>query len=151
MKLASATLGVIVTLLAVPSPSAAQNLTFSITPSGFTYPSADPDSSPVVTSPQLLIAYKIAGAPHGTWAITIQAQSDLLSGSSSIPAGNISWTASPAPFANGTLSTTAQTLASGSGNVTSTTYAYLTLSLKNLWTYTPGTYSHTIVFTLSAQ
>ena len=52
---------------------------------------------------------------------------------------------------NGTLSTSARTLASGAGNVTSVDYANLTLNLKNLWTYATGTYSQTIVFTLSVQ
>jgi hypothetical protein len=99
----------------------------------------------------LRIGYKISGAPHGTWTITIQAQSDLLTGLSSIPAGNVSWTATPAPFTSGTLSTSAQTLATGAGNVTTIAYANLTFNLKNLWTYATGTYSHTIVFTLSAQ
>ena len=38
-------------LVALASPSAAQNLTFTVTPPAFTYPSGDPDSSPVVSSP----------------------------------------------------------------------------------------------------
>ncbi len=140
-----------VAIAALALPAAAQNLTFSVTPSSFTYPSADPDSSPVVTSPTLLVGYKISGAPHGNWTITVQAQSDLVSGSSSIPASNVTWTAAPAPFVSGTLTTSAQTLATGSGNVTSITYANLVFNLKNLWNYATGTYSHTIVFTLSAQ
>lgn len=151
MNLVRLSLWTALALVALASPSAAQNLRFSVTPSAFTYPSGDPDSSPVVSSPTLLIGYKITGAPHGHWSITIQAQDDLASGLSSIPAGNVSWTATPAPFVNGTLSTSAQTLASGAGNVTSITYANLTLNLKNLWTYATGTYSHTIVFTLSSQ
>jgi hypothetical protein len=151
MKLLSAGLVTAIALVALASPAAAQIINFSVNPSTFTYPSADPDSSPVVKSPTLLIAYKLSGRPRAHWTVTIQAQSDLLSGTSSIPAGNVSWTATPAPFVNGTLSTSAQTLAAGTGNITTTKYANLTFSLKNLWTYAIGTYSHTVVFTLSAQ
>jgi hypothetical protein len=150
MKLVRAILGATIVLLAMPSPSAAQTVTFSVTPSTFTYPSASPDSSPVVTSPQLTLSYRVSNNSGGTWTISIQAQTGLVSGSSSIPAGNITWTATPAPFVNGTLSTNAQTLAQGSGNAFPTKSGYLTFSLKNLWTYAAGTYSHTVVFTLSA-
>jgi len=150
MKLVLAILGATIALAAIPSPSAAQTVTFSVTPSTFTYPSASPDTSPVVTGPQLTLSYKVTGNGGSPWTITVQAQTDLVGGSSSIPAGNVTWTATPAPFVNGTLSTTAQTLAQGTGNVSSTKYGYLTFSLKNLWTYAAGTYSHTVVFTFSA-
>ncbi len=151
MKLVRAISGLILVLLATSSPAAAQNITFSITPSSFTYPSANPDMSPVVTSPPLTIAYKLSGWPGLPWAITIQADTNLNSPTSSIPAGNITWTATPSPFVNGTLSTTAQTLAHGTGNITSTRYGYLTFSLKNLWSYPAGTYSHTVSVIFSAQ
>lgn len=150
MNSVRAALAVTIVLLAMPSPCTAQTVTLSITPSTFTYPSASPDQSPVVTSPQLTISYRITGNAGTPWTLTTYAQTDLLSGSSSIPAGNITWTATPAPFVSGTLSTSAQTVAQGVGNVSSTRHGYLTFSLKNLWTYAAGTYSHTVVFTLAA-
>ena len=151
MRLVRPVLAAALVLLALPLPAAAQNITLSVSPSSFTYPSANPDSSPVVTSPQLTITYKLSGWPGLPWTISVRAQTDMLSGSSSIPAGNVSWTATPAPFVNGTLSTTAQTLAQGIGNVTTTRHGYLTFSLQNLWSYPNGIYSHLIVFTFSAQ
>lgn len=150
MKPSRVALGLAVVLLALPSAAAAQRITFSVSPPSFTYPSADPDSSPTVSSPQLTISYRLRNWSGRSWTITVQAQTDLVSGSSSIPAGNISWTATPAPFVTGTLSTTARTLASGTGNVTPTRYGYLTFSLMNLWSYPTGTYSHTVLFTFSA-
>jgi hypothetical protein len=150
MKLVRDILGATIVLLALPALSAAQTLTFSVSPSSFTYPSGDPDTTPVVTSPQLTISYRVSGNSGHAWTISIQAQTGLVSGSSSIPAGNITWTATPAPFVNGTLSTSAQTLAQGSGNAFPTKYGYLTFRLTNSWTYAAGTYSHTVIFTLSA-
>jgi hypothetical protein len=150
MKQVLAIIGATLVLVAASSPSAAQGITLSVSPSTFTYPSASPDTSPVVTSPQLTLSYRVTGNGGRAWTITVQAQTDLVSGSSSIPAGNVTWTATPAPFVNGTLSTTAQTLAQGSGTVSTTKFGYLTFNLKNLWTYAAGTYSHTVVFTFSA-
>jgi hypothetical protein len=150
MRLARTSVGTLLVLLALALPAGAQSITFSVSPSSFTYPSADPDSSATVNSPQVTLRYRLTGWSGRSWAITVQAQTDLQSGASSIPAGNISWTASPAPLVGGTLSTTAQMLAQGTGNVSQIRYGYVTFTLQNLWSYASGTYSHTVVFTFSA-
>jgi hypothetical protein len=64
---------------------------------------------------------------------------------------NVTWTASPAPFQNGTLSrTVAQRLAGGAGNVTNFRTGSVVFSLANSWTYNVGVYSATVSFTLVA-
>jgi len=136
--------------LALVGIAAAQNVTLSVSPGSFTFPSADPDLSPVVTAPALTVTCKVSGNPHGNWRLTVLAGDDLVSGAQRIDISNVSWTATPAPpFQAGTVSkTVAQTLASGSGNVNQT--GSVTFALSNSWTYTVGTYTVGITFTLSA-
>jgi hypothetical protein len=77
---------------------------------------------------------------------------DLISGASSIDISSVTWIATPAPpFQNGTMSRlVAQRLASGTGNANPAQQGQITFRLANAWTYAAGTYTQTIVFTLSA-
>ena len=148
---ASWLLGAVAAVVAVPAPAAAQRLDLSVSPSVISFPDADPDAVPVIASVPVTVTYRIGGNPT-TWRLTVLASGDLISGSATVDISNITWLATPAPpFQSGTLSkTVAQTVASGVGNVNPAQTGSITFLLANAWTYTTGTYTQTIVFTLSA-
>jgi hypothetical protein len=151
MKPVTAALAALVLVGALaPEARAQQGATISVSPTSFSYPSGDPDTTPVVAGPQLTITYKVTGGPVG-WTITVQG-TNLSSGPDIIPASNVTWAATPQPYftASGTLSTTAQRLAGElNHHAAGSQYGYVTFSLMNLWTYKAGTYTHTITFTIS--
>jgi hypothetical protein len=137
----------------LPANAAAQRLDISVTPLSINFPPADPDSTPVLFSPPVQVTYRVRANPGGRpWTLSVLAAGDLISGAATIDISNITWVATPAPpFQNGTLSkTVAQTLASGTGNVAAGQTGSITFRLANSWTYIAGTYTQTIVFTLSA-
>ena len=73
-----------------------------------------------------------------------------MSGASTIPIANVSWIATPnPPFRNGTLSTVAQTLATGTGTAL-LQQGDVTFRFVNSWNYTVGNYTQTITFTLTS-
>jgi hypothetical protein len=129
----------------------AQKVDLTITPAAFTFPSADPDVTPIVTSPALTVRYRVQQNQGAQWRITVIANGDLVSGPEAIPISNVTWTATPAPpFQNGTMnSTVEQVVASGNGNSPNQT-ASITFSLVNSWSYAAGVYSQSFVFTISA-
>lgn len=131
----------------VPSPQ----LDLSITPASITFPSADPDVSPVIAAAPVVVTVRVRGN-SGPWTLTVLAGGDLIAGSSTVDITNVSWTATPAPpYQNGTLSkTVAQRLASGTGNVSPAANGSVTFRLANSWMYSAGNYTQTLVFTLSA-
>ena len=96
------------------------------------------------------VEVRALAVPGSPWILTIIADSDLMSGTSAIPIGEITWTASPSPpFQAGTLSTVVPSvLGSGLSHFT----ALLTLSfyLRNSWSYEPGHYAATATLTLSS-
>jgi hypothetical protein len=133
-------------LLGCASVASAQRSALEVTPAAFSFPSADPDTTPVIDAPPLQVHYRVTGNP-AQWMITVRAQDALTSGMSTIDVSNESWTATPAPpFNSGTLSTMDQTLAQGTGNAHA--FASVTFSLRNSWNYSAGTYSQTLIFTL---
>lgn len=135
-----------------PVPAAAAiKFQLSVSPATVVLSAGDPDAAPSVVAAPVTVTYRVTGAsPRDTWQLTVLANGDLLSGPSTVDITNVTWTATPAPpFQNGTLSrTTAQRMASGSGNENRT--GSLTFRLANSWTYTAGTYTQTLVFTLSS-
>jgi hypothetical protein len=143
--------------LAWPAPAAAQRrvaLSLALSPITISFPSADPDTTPVVTAGAITITYGIRDKnKDDVWQLTVQAAGDLQSGSATIPISNISWSASPAPpFQNGVLSSTlAQLLASGPTDVSPAATATVVFRLANSWSYNVGTYTQSIVFTLTSQ
>lgn len=145
-------IGGLLCLVAASRPANAQTLSLSLSPSTFFFASADPDTTPSISSGAITVSYRVRNNTGGNWAITLLAGGDLSSGSDAIPAGNVTWTATPAPpFQNGTLSNSvSQTLASGSGNVNPTATGTVTFSLANSWSYNVGIYAQTVVFTLTA-
>jgi hypothetical protein len=145
--------GVALTVLAGwPSATSAQRLDISITPTTITFPSSNPDTTPVVSSVPVQISYRVRQNNNAPWTMTVRALGDLNSGLSSVDISNVTWVATPAPpFQNGTLSrTVAQRVASGTGNVNPTRQGQLTFRLANSWTYDAGVYTQIVIFTLSA-
>jgi hypothetical protein len=139
--------------LAVLSPAAAsaQRLDINVTPVTIIFPSSDPDTVPIVSSPPVQISYRVR-QNSGPWTLSVLSSGDLISGSATVDISNVTWIATPAPpFQNGTLSkTVAQRMASGTANVNPVAVGQVTFRLANSWNYTAGLYTQTIVFTLTA-
>jgi hypothetical protein len=139
-------------LLLAPASALAQKLDLSLSPAVITFPSSDPDTVPLVLAAPIQITYRVRSNGNSPWALTVLAAGDLISGASRVDISNVTWVATPAPpFQNGTLSkTVAQRVASGNGNVNPDTIGSITFRLANSWTYSTGTYTQTVLFTLSA-
>lgn len=140
-------------LLAAAAPATAQKLDLEITPASITMLAGDPDVMPVITSPPVTVSVRVRQIKRDeSWSLTVLANGDLIAGLDSVDISNVTWTATPAPpFQNGTLSrTVAQPLASGTGMQNPALHASVIFRLANSWTYTAGTYTQTLVFTLSA-
>ena len=137
---------------ALAAPAYGQILDLSLTPRVVSFPSSDPDAVPIVAAAPVTISYRIRQNPKGAWSLTVLAGGDLISGPDQIDISNVTWTATPAPpFQSGTLSkTVAQRIASGTGNVANPSTGSVTFRLANSWTYSTGTYTQTVVFTLSS-
>jgi hypothetical protein len=137
----------IAAIYATSRPAAAQIL--QVQPATINFASSDPDAVPVVTAAPVRVSYIAAGTRRNPWTITVRAEGDLRAGAATIPISTISWTATPSPtFRNGTLSTVAQTLATGLGiNVER---GDVTFRFVNSWTHPVGNYTQTITFTLSS-
>ena len=125
-------------------------LELSISPTVITFPPGDPDVVPQMTSAPITVTYRIRQSSV-PWQLTVVASGDLISSDSSVDITNVTWVATPAPpFRNGTLNhTVAQVLAAGVGNVNPTATGSITFRLKNSWTYSTGTYTQTLAFTLT--
>jgi hypothetical protein len=136
---------------AVPASGAAQRLDLTVSPANISFPMADPDLAPIVSSTAVQLTYRVR-QNTGPWTLTVLALGDLISGVSTVDISNVTWIATPAPpFQNGALSkTVAQRLAGGSGNINPAATGQITFRLANSWTYTAGLYTQTVVFTLSA-
>ena len=134
-----------------PSTTVAQRLDLSLSTAVITFPSSDPDAEPLVAAPPMQVTYRVRQNNNATWSLTVLAAGDLISGPSNVDISNVTWVATPAPpFQNGTLSkTVAQRVASGTGNVNPDTIGSITFRLANSWTYSTGTYTQTLLFTLS--
>jgi hypothetical protein len=134
------------------APAAAQTFELSLAPRVISFPSADPDAVPLVLAAPLTVTYRIRGNANNPWSVTLLAGGDLISGPSRVDISNVTWVATPAPpFQNGTLSrTVAQRIASGTGNAAIAQSGSVTFRLVNSWTYSTGTYTQSVVFTLSS-
>ena len=137
---------------AVPAAARAQTLEMSLSPRVISFPSSDPDAVPIVAAAPVTISYRVRQNAGSTWSLTVLAGGDLISGPSRVDISTVTWIATPAPpFQNGTLSrTVAQRIASGNGNVANPSSGSVTFRLANAWTYSTGTYTQTVVFTLSS-
>ena len=142
----------IAVLLVPPAEAAAQRLDLSLSSAVITFPSSDPDAVPLISATPVQVTYRVRQNNNAPWSLTVLAAGDLISGPSRVDISSVTWVATPAPpFQNGTLSkTVAQRVASGTGNVNPDTLGSVTFRLANSWTYSTGTYTQTILFTLSA-
>jgi hypothetical protein len=142
----------VLALTCLSSTAFAQQLDLSLSTAVVTFPGSDPDTVPLVSAAPVQVTYRVRQNNKATWSLTILGAGDLISGPSRIDITNVTWVATPAPpFQNGTLSkTVAQRIASGSGNVNPSTIGSITFRLANSWTYSTGTYTQTVVFTLTA-
>ena len=116
-----------------------------------TFPDANPDDAPVVTAAEgpILITARARATPGSTVTLTVQALDDLRSGTDVIPASAVSWTATGSGFVAGTLSATAvQTVGNWPGSGVHT--GSQAFSFQNAWSYVIGTYTLTVVYTLTA-
>jgi hypothetical protein len=146
-------LTVAVAAVLAPPGAAAQRLELTLSPRVITFPSSDPDAVPAVAAPPVQVSYRVRQNDRGApWSVTVLAGGDLVSGPAVIAISSVSWIATPAPpFQDGTLSkTVAQRIASGTGNVNPAATGSITFRLANSWTYNTGTYTQTVLFTLSA-
>ena len=122
----------------------------SLSPTTISFPDANPDTLPQVpANPGPISITTKARAPlNSTVTLTLRASDNLRSGVTTLPASRITWTATGAGFGAGTLSaTTAQTVGSWTGSgVRTGTQSFL---FANAWTLPTGTYSTTMLYTLS--
>jgi len=124
-------------------------LTLSST--SITFADADPDAlAEVPSSPAAItIVAKARAAAGSQVTLTAQASDDLRSGLDTIPASSISWSATGPGFVGGTLSRTApRPVATWSGSGVRT--GAQSYRFGNQWTYAAGTYTLSVVYTLSA-
>jgi hypothetical protein len=132
---------------------------FTVSPASVTFVDLDPDLGQVTSSPGLSVTISITGLQQNQdWILAIYADTDLVNGGNTIPAGNIKWTVTgsgnPAPtFYDGTLVKGVYvTAGQGKGNkkyeVDATATFYFLL--QNSWSYATGNYSGTVTFRLSA-
>lgn len=147
-RVAGAWLVVLAAIAGAVSPAEAQIL--QVQPTTITFPSSDPDTVPQVAASPIRVSYLAQGSPNNPWTITVRAEGNLVSGAATIPISTISWTATPTPtFRDGTLSTVAQTLATGTGFI-NVNRGDVTFRFVNSWTHPVGNYTQTITFTLSS-
>jgi hypothetical protein len=123
----------------------------SLSASVLSFPDADPGTTPTVSAAggPVTIVTKVRTSPGSQVSLSVQASDDLRSGTSTIPISALRWTASGAGFSAGTMSTTvAQSVGSwvGSGSRSGAQ----TYTLLNSWNYNTGSYSTSLVYTLTA-
>jgi len=127
---------------------AAARLTLSA--GAISFANSNPDTVPSIPASAVInVSARARTAAAGNVTLTVLADQPLTSGSDTIPDAAVTWTATGAGYAAGTMSSTvAQTLGSFTGPSNNNgTQSY---ALANSWTYVPGTYTMTVTYTLSA-
>ena len=120
-----------------------------LSPTTINFPDANPTTTPSIPADST-VAVTANVRTTGTPTLAVLSNGNLISGGDTIAITNVTWTASGAPFIAGTMNAvTAQdaaTLSAGSGQYTGT-YSYF---LANSWSYAIGSYTQTVVYTLTA-
>ena len=117
------------------------------------FPDADPDGAPLIeaTEKTVSVAVKARTGSSSNVTLTVKANGDLQAGASgpTIPITKVTWTASGDPgFVGGRMDTVDTPAGSWTGSVQcSGAFSYF---LDNDWSYQPGDYSQTVVYTLTA-
>jgi hypothetical protein len=123
----------------------------TISANSIAFDDADPDTVPQVPAAggPLTINARARAPRNGLVTLTVQAADDLRSGVNVLPASLITWTATGQGFVDGTLNRTPQLVGSWTGSgarVGTQSYRF-----QNSWNHTPGIYTVTLVYTLTAQ
>ena len=116
-----------------------------------TFPDTNPDFAALVPASggPLVVTARARATPATLVTLTVQALDDLRSGTDVIPASAVRWTASGDGFADGTLSAAAaQNVATWAASGAYT--GRLAFAFENSWNWPTGTYTVTLVFTLTA-
>lgn len=124
----------------------------ALSPPALFFPDSDPDTVPLVqaSSGPIVITTKARTIPGGRVTLALVASDDLRAGMSTIPVGVLSWTATGSGFVPGTASKdAAQTV--GSWIDSGTRSGTQNFVLANAWSYAAGTYTVTLVYTLTAE
>ena len=115
------------------------------------FPDADPDIVPLVAAvpASISVTAKTRTTRNNQVILTVQPTGDLRSGILTIPAAMLRWTATGTGFFGGALATGSnETVGTWtSSGVRTGTQSFL---FENRWTHPPGTYSITLVYTLSS-
>ena len=149
--------------LAFAAPAAAQQATatlnanlppvarLSLSTNSITFVDADPDMLPAVPAspPSVSVVAKMRATQGATATLTVEATDDLRSGLDIIPVSNITWTGTGPGFVGGTLSRMSPQLL-GSWSSSGVRAGEQRFVFANRWTYAPGTYTVTLVYTLSS-
>jgi hypothetical protein len=117
------------------------------------FPEASPDLVPTIAASQNPVTVRIKALPAASlWTLTVLANGDLLSGVDTIPIDRIRWTASGTGFVSGRMSkTTPQLVASGVSRNDGQQDGTMSFFLDNSWSFPPGSFSQSVVFTLVVQ
>ena len=136
--------------VSINAPLASSAL-LTITPSSINFPNADPDTVPSIPANENPVTVTASAQTSGNKTVTLSviANGDLISGSSTISINNVTWTANGSGFLAGAMSkTTSRTAGSWqrSGDRTGT----FSFFLNNSWSYATGNYTQTVTYTLTA-
>lgn len=114
------------------------------------FPDADPDTTPSITVAAITVGAKGKTSAGSNITLTVLASDDLkTAGTDVIGIANITWAVTGAGFVPGTMNkTVAQSLGSwlNSGDRSGTQ----TYSLANSWSYATGSYTTSVLYTLTA-
>jgi hypothetical protein len=120
----------------------------TVTGGPVTFADSDPDVVLNIVAAPVTVSARARVAPTTSLTVTVVADDTHFDpATDTIPVGNLSWTVSGAPWVNGTMSTTAQTLANWTGPANQSTSQ--TYSLVNSWLYAPGTHTVVLTYTLA--
>jgi hypothetical protein len=123
----------------------------SMSSSALAFPDADPDLVPFVAGvpPAITVTAKTRTTRSNQVLLTVQPSGDLRSGLLTIPAAMLRWTATGAGFVGGTLVTGSNEVV-GTWTNSGVRIGTQSFVFENRWTHPPGTYSVTLVYTLSS-
>lgn len=129
--------------------SARAELTLS--PSTINFVDSSPTGTPTITANSTVaVTANVRTAANSKATLLAAVSGDLMSGTDSIPASNVSWTASAGPFIAGTLNKTTAQSAANFANGSGSYNGVYTFTLVNSWTYNTGSYAATVTYTLTA-
>ncbi len=125
-------------------------LTLSST--GVSFPDSNPDLVPQVpgTPGPLVVTVKARTTLNATVRLSVLASDDLRSGVRTIPASNITWTATGAGFVAGNAESDDAADRGHRGSGRASAPAIRACSSRNVWTHPTGTYTLTMTYTLSS-